>query len=269
MKKVQAYTALFDIGRGSVDGRTLQEYKDWLTKTLLIFPDIIVFHDGSLSNNGFDERFMFIDKNSLNIYQHYNKILTVLKNFKPKSYNDITYRLPEYGLVQFSKFELGKIAANISNSSSVIWVDAGISRFLNNLTSSYNLQNQAQLLLNENIDLVLEIDLRKNIDFKKFKISTSEAGTCRRIVSGTSFWVETNYLNSLCIQISDRIEDWLQMGLWDNEQVMLRNLDFSNIRVKYVLQKSNQTGSVGRNFLKNSIKKRNIIDKFLSRQMAL
>ena len=182
--------------------------------------------------------------------------------------DDITFQLPEYGAVQFSKFELGTLAVELSNARSVLWVDAGISRFLRKEHVANTMNKQAQELISDEIDLVLEIDLRKNINFFNFKIKQSKIGSCRRIFSGTSFWINSFYLPRLNVKISSLMLDWLDKGVWDNEQVMLRHLNFNDANLKFVIQGKNQTGNVARRFQHNAIKKINPIDKFLKNKIS-
>ena len=79
IKNIQVYTALFDIGRGRVDGRNIQDYVTWLNKTIEIFPDILIFLDGSTGFSKInDNRLIEVDKSKLQTFSFLNQVQKVL-----------------------------------------------------------------------------------------------------------------------------------------------------------------------------------------------
>ena len=250
MKVVQPVTALFNINRESTDGRTLNLYRVWLEKTISIFPNVVVFHDGSCDE--FQENmdnFVKINKQQLWAFRQIDKLSQLLKDFHPTAVQDITFINPHYGLLQFSKFEFLRIASINFPAHSFLWVDAGISRFLDVNINSVNLEVNCRRLLEGNIDYSFEIDLRNNIRLVPLQIRDSTPGTCRRVVSGTSFWISNQSVNNLSEIIVQGINYWLNEGIWDNEQVMLRKVLPNLVNVNYVVQWNNPTGSVARSLL--------------------
>lgn len=247
--KVQVYTSLFDIGRDRVDGRSLQNYQNWLFETIRLFPQIIIFHDGSC--DGLVEKgsqLVRVEKSRLEFFEFLPYVSELTNYFSPKSPNDITFRLPEYSLVQFSKFELALKSLEISGAESVMWVDAGISRFLNS-SNSLLLNQNATKLIREGYSFAFEINLRKNLDFKRLKISSPLPGSCGRVISGTSFWIHEGAAQKLVCDVKQLLKRWKSDLIWDNEQVALRTLYESPLKLNsshFVLQKQDQTGSVAR-----------------------
>jgi hypothetical protein len=221
----QAYTALFDVGRENVDGRSIAEYKVWLSKTCKLFPDIIVFHDGCLDSiENSDGHFVRLDLGSLRTFSLLPKLSAVLETFTPKAAADITFRLPEYGLVQLAKFELAEKVFEMTNTDSVLWVDAGISRFVPVPLNVNNIQDFSRFLLKSHFDYFFEIDTRRNWNPLKMKLNRPGVGTSRRIVAGGSFWVRSRNIDALSTSIFNYAKSWVEAGIWDNEQILLRYL---------------------------------------------
>jgi hypothetical protein len=250
MRVVQPVTALFDINRESVDGRTLDLYRIWLEKTISIFPDVIVFHDGSCDSvQKKVGNFIKLDKQQLWAFQQLDKLLQLLRDFRPLALEDITFKNPLYGLLQFSKFEFLSRASVDFPAHSFLWIDAGISRFLNHNLDLDNLEGNASRLLENNIDYSFEIDLRNNLSCVPFGIRDSVPGTCKRVISGTSFWINSLEVNKISEIIRQGIVSWVKEGIWDNEQVMLRRVLPILPHVNYVVNWSKPTGSVARSLL--------------------
>lgn len=245
----QPYTALFDIGRSDIDGRSIKSYLEWLKKTIEIFPKLIVFHDGSCNLLNFNSpNLIKVSKDELESFKLKGKVAQILNTFKPISPADITFKLVEYSLVQYAKFELAEKVLNISRSSSVLWIDAGISRFIHSGKSS-SFDSNVENLLKTKTRMVLEIDLKNNFNWQNLSIQPSIVGSCRRVISGTSFWINSDFLPELNTLIKSTLQDWADQGIWDNEQVLLRNLSPLKEKVLYIAQIHQPTGSVARKML--------------------
>ena len=265
----QVYTSLFNIEREKVDGRSIIQYQEWLRKTLDIFPSILVFHDGTCSDMNLPtQNLILVDKKNLEAFSYREKVIELLKVFKPIAPQDVTFNLPDYSLVQFSKFELALMAHRHSNAQSVLWVDAGISRFLHSPRKSskktfYRFEKQSKKLLEHQISMVLEIDIFNNFIIKELKLAQSEIGSCRRVISGTSFWMNSQYLSELNTIISREIRNWLNLGIWDNEQVLLRNVISKLSNIKFVPQIFAETGGVARKMLNCKIGRLDLLDNLI------
>jgi len=273
MKKAcQVYTSLFDILRTDTDGRSIEMYIEWLSKTAKIYPGIIIFHDGCCDGLYFEgAELIKIKKSQLKVFGLLADVKRLFETYKPIAKNDITFKLPEYSLVQFAKFELATMVIKKIECESVLWVDAGISRFINKSGEFSNdvVNKKISYLISNDIDFVLEINLRKNLSFSPLQIKKAEFGTCKRITSGTSYWINAKTVEKLFNDLKKYCEILLIENKWDNDQVIIRNyIPKSNLKVRYIIQGKNETGSTGRWFLDRKLSKNKwkseIINKLLS-----
>jgi hypothetical protein len=248
--KYKIYSSLFDIGRVQVDGRSISKYKIWLEKTIKIFPGITVFHNGTLNDCNLDANLTYLDLTDLRFYQMLKKVSQVIKNINITAKEDITFLLPAYSLVQLSKFEIANFIWESQKDLSLLWVDAGISRFINETSVSQASINDAiSQLEHHNYQACFEIDLNRNINYKNFKIRNSEFGTCKRVISGTSFWLNSSLINGFYNDIHGYCEELINQNKWDNEQVILRNLiPYTSYNYNFRVQGKMETGSVARDF---------------------
>lgn len=222
MNSFTVYTALYNLNRASIDSRTFETYIEWLISTIDLFPGIVVFHGGELDNYSFQNcKIVKVPLQELDTFKHEKEVTSILSDFKPLAPNDITFRLPSYSLLQFAKFEFATLLN--SPSESVMWVDAGISRFVNQMDSA-TLDSSIRGLLDHNVDALFEIDIRNNFKVNNFSLHDSTIGSCRRVVSGGAFWIRTTYIEELYDKINTEMKVWIQSSIWDNEQVMLRKI---------------------------------------------
>jgi hypothetical protein len=245
-KNYVTVTALFDIGRDRVDGRTLKDYLSWLATTLSIIPNLIVFHDGSADSIA-TQRFLKVEKEDLKYFKLQSQVSNILKKYATIS-QDISLQLPEYSLVQFSKFELMRKAIDETGAQSALWVDAGISRFLENRISGqkFTSSNISSLILHK-FHACFEIDVKRNFNLSHFSIDNSKPTTSHRVVSGTSFWLTSSALSEITWHLDSLLGNWLEQEIWDNEQVAIRNiLPFLQSKSLYLNQGRQETGTVAR-----------------------
>jgi hypothetical protein len=222
MEAVTVYTALYDLDRAAIDSRPFSSYVQWLKATIELFPGIIVFHDGALDSYDL-QNCSLVSKplRELGTFRLLEDVNSVLKTFKPSAPQDITFQLNSYALLQYAKFEFARLLENPKES--VMWVDAGISRFVSSLDLRV-LDASAKALLKDNVNALFEIDVRNNLILKNLSLSDSRIGSCRRVISGGAFWIRKSYLDAICAEIEKGMEKWLAAGVWDNEQVMLRKI---------------------------------------------
>lgn len=151
-------TALFDINRENKgDGRTIEQYLDWFKVTLKLKCDMTIYTERKFEKFVKEHRcpdyktniiIQTLDK--LPFYKHLPKIYEVLYSNKYKENmldpNRIECNLPEYNLIQYSKFGWLKDASlkNLENNY-FIWMDAGCSRFFNNFDLEKEWPNRERL----------------------------------------------------------------------------------------------------------------------------
>jgi len=148
-------SALYDIGRAAIDGRSINEYTKWTELTLKSIKDPFVFFlDKSL---GMKDTLIKIRSpigpiqiietslDEIPMAKYYDQVKLIIDNPPPLKYpKDITNLLPHYVLIQYSKFGWLEqtIAANPFKTPQFSWIDAGFSRFYD--TGKYYTSIQAE-----------------------------------------------------------------------------------------------------------------------------
>jgi hypothetical protein len=145
--KAVLVTALFDINRDiKGDGRRIEEYLEWFSKTLKIQCDMFIY-----TEKKFYDFINFIRKDipkkteiiiqnlkDLSLYKDINRMSNIMNNYRYKTKirdpNRIECYLPEYNLIQYSKFEWLENTIFLSEKEGekydfFFWIDAGCSRF--------------------------------------------------------------------------------------------------------------------------------------------
>jgi hypothetical protein len=143
MNQVTMVTAFFDINRENKgDGRTINEYLQWIQHTLQLNCNLYVvteekFRDFFTSNRPKHllMHIKIIKFEESHYYKYYDKMKQIAESAEYKSKimhpTRVECVLPEYNIVQYSKFHYLQMAINDNpyNSSYFFWMDAGISRF--------------------------------------------------------------------------------------------------------------------------------------------
>jgi hypothetical protein len=141
---VTCVTALYDIGREAVDGRSMSEYIRWFRITMRTIRDpFVIFLDSSLGlkrnildvrNNIGPTQIYETTVDRIPFWKDLSNVEHILKTNRAIKYpNDLTNKLPGYSIVLISKFEWLRTAItnNIFSSQMFAWIDAGFSRFYN------------------------------------------------------------------------------------------------------------------------------------------
>jgi len=136
-------TAFFDINREEKgDGRKLDEYLVWIKETMQLncnmfivteekFKDFFIQH----RNPTYATYIMIMTFNNLYFYKYYDQMKTIIESneYKNKitSPNRVECLLPEYNIIQYSKFHFLYLASELNpfQSTHFFWLDAGASRF--------------------------------------------------------------------------------------------------------------------------------------------
>lgn len=140
--KVRIITALFDIKRDeNGDGRKIEEYLSWFKDTLKLKCDMTIYTEErfldfvNLNRSGEFETDIIIQKlETVPFYNKRNVIEEIItsEDYKSKmrDTNRIECYLPEYNIIQYSKFGWLKEACDKNvHHDYFLWMDAGCSRF--------------------------------------------------------------------------------------------------------------------------------------------
>jgi hypothetical protein len=246
-KSFAAVTALYDIGRSKLDGRSVDDYIGWLNKTLRLPVPFIIFLDPAVDRSRIQgkvsDSVVVLPKEQFRPFVWLERVEAICRDGRNISArNDLTYRLPSYALIQFSKFDMIRQAAAMHPSlDGLFWIDAGISRFFKDDLTLHNI-NQPLLgarleraPLTVNITPVLRQALTGSTASRKF------AGTCERLVTGETFLVRASAAAEIQSDVYGYVErEWLGRDIWDNEQVALGELVLSGYRNVDILDDTGQ-----------------------------
>jgi hypothetical protein len=234
MAELKLVTSIFDINRSFIDGRDTTLYVIWLEKFLELGLPLICFSNMDLS--GLEKKyrnldFRHIEFQDLLFYNLKVGIETVIEVMKKKSkvkvLNDITFLLPEYSIVQFSKFELLQKVSSEFNCDT-LWLDSGASRFIFDKNTKFYFSN---FIINLN---KYSVDRSKlTFEYRKYSLSklmsplilnNLDYGTSKRRIGGTIFFVPRKYTLPILEHAYAHSQLMLENFLWDNEQVYLSKL---------------------------------------------
>jgi hypothetical protein len=143
MNPVTIVTAFFDINRAERgDGRTIDEYKEWIKRTLQLNCNLFIvteekFKDFFLENRNpnYATYVKIVKFKDLHYYQYYDQMKEIVESDEYKRQiahpNRVECVLPEYNIIQYSKFHCLQMAIdrNPFESEFFLWMDAGCSRF--------------------------------------------------------------------------------------------------------------------------------------------
>lgn len=249
---VTIVTAFFDIDRETRgDGRTIDEYKDWIKKTLQLncnmfivtepkFVDFFKENRPSQYNTyihvmGFEELYyyQFIDqmKEIAQSLDYKNKI---------KHPNRVECQLLEYNIVMFSKFHFLEIAIskNIFESNYFMWMDAGCSRFFLDvdLTKPYPSENAVKLLQSQENKLIIQ----KRYDLETYPIDGNLIWDSVNLLSAGLFGGNSTIITKIG-QLVENIftEHMLKNKNMNNEQIALAMVWKNNSHLFYTTDNMN------------------------------
>lgn len=237
LNRVQLVTALYDLDREALDGRSFSTYSFWLSETLKLFPDTIVFHDSSLDISIYSEfskvKFIPFDFTDLPLYHFREKISILNESEAYRDKSDLVYNCIDYGILINSKLEFLHCASKINQAEGYLWVDAGISRFNpRKLPARFEIPDFALLFDVRNY-------LRLGLKYKSFKLAKiAPYGSSTRIVGAVTIYIPAKKVSFLSNEYRDFVISNLDKGFWDTEQVFLAH--FSRITpTNYIFQLSN------------------------------
>lgn len=230
-------TAFFDIQRETRgDGRRLEEYLEWIKHTLQLNCNLYIITESRFID--------FMKATRPAEYHHktvfnvdtldnamFNKYLPrmreIINNPEYKSRimhpNRVECTLPEYNVIQYSKFGwlLDAIQENPFQSDVFFWMDIGISRFFESMDLSLeypNLQTLERLLSRNRDGLIIQ----KRWDLETFPLDDKFIWRSDNLLKGGMFGGTSKCIKRMndCIDLIFQ-EEMLDKGCVNNEQIAI------------------------------------------------
>lgn len=221
---ISAVTALYDIGRAHKDGRSIADYVGWLNKTLKLPVPFTVFLDPAIDRGSIHTKagdcVISVPKEDFPLFRHRARVNQICAESPRVNRNDLTFKLPEYGILVMSKFEMIRRAAEQSDADGLLWMDAGLSRFFDSTMDLSIARGFAERLRNSKVAVTMNKRLVKAMTWRR--LSTDYIGTSTDLINAGDIYVRRAFASDLARQIEAMVEsEWLPNGLWDNEQVAM------------------------------------------------
>lgn len=253
MKNATIVTALYDMDRDKEggDGRTINEYFEWLKITLCLKANFVVFmHDklyhqykellNTIIDN--DRIFTYITTiEDIPYYKYKDSVDLILKSDEYKKTisapERIECKLSMYNIIQYSKLEWIKHASmdNPHNSEYFFWMDAGLSRFFEDVNINNKYPDISKLSDNQ----ILVQGRRDIFDYKNWDNLHVD---CVNLICGGMFGGSKTSMLWLCEKVKELFEDWLQINVVNNEQLVLALIwKHNQDRFKLYVNNTNRT----------------------------
>jgi hypothetical protein len=212
-------TALYDIGRGQIDSRHIDEYITWTNKTLELKDNFIVFTTEDIAEKLHKRDNIIFITEDIPLINFKSGVEEVLNSagYLSKIYhpNRIECKTPLYNIIQYSKFKWleRSIKDNPFSSEYFFWIDAGCSRFfpndIYNKTFSYENLSSEKFLIQGNVN-TSRINIDENYKYK---------ADC--VLVGTLFGGGKRAVEKISKATLDLFIQWLKNEFTNNEQIAL------------------------------------------------
>ena len=226
--QITAVTGFYDVGRAAYDKRTPEQYTSWLNQTLQTPLPFLVFLDPNFDASPIqlkpNDRIVRVAKEDLVMFRHRQRIEEIVASSESVNRRDIAFNLAEYGMIVMSKPELLKRAALESGADYLVWIDAGLCRFIPDLGEGVVKVTEADLKgLTIAINTTLHLKQRMRIG----KFPRAMIGTTLAMMSAGDMILARSYADEFASRLQFLVEtEWLPQGRWDNEQVAIGSLLF-------------------------------------------
>lgn len=224
-------TALYDINREAFDGRKFEEYFPWFRKTLELNSNFVVFTEEKVREiipKQDNIKIITLPLQDLYLFKFKNKMDFILNSseFKQKmaDLNRIECKTSLYNLIQYSKFEFlqSAIKNNYFNSEYFFWIDAGCSRFFENIDISKPFPNVQKIRKDR-------FTIQGNINTMQVPIDKDYVWKSDCVLVGTFFGGTKEVVSN----VSDKIiyffeNEMLKKNILNNEQISLAFIALQN-----------------------------------------
>jgi hypothetical protein len=200
MINITIVTAFFDINREvDGDGRKLNDYLEWIKKTLELNCNLFIvtekkfieFMKDNRPKEYMNKTHIIEDKlENASYYKYISRIREILNNNNYKTKiehpNRVECKLPEYNIIQYSKFGWLKQAINLNifKSDCFFWMDIGCSRFFldTNINNIYPNPNNKIICENNN-----KFIIQQRQDLQYYNIDENFIWKSDNLLKGTMF----------------------------------------------------------------------------------
>jgi hypothetical protein len=227
-------SCFFDINREHKgDGRSIQEYLEWIEQTLKLNANLYIvtekkfesfFREHMHSNT----LLKIIDFTDLHYYKYYKQICNIisLESFKNKIKhpNRVECVLPEYNIIQYSKFHVLDMAIkeNPFKSDFFFWIDAGISRFFSNVDISNAYPgSQISALIKKVSNQSDKFFIQSRTDLEYYQINDDFIWDSSNLLSGGMFGGSPNAIKTISEKTEEIFQYMLSQNCVNNEQLAL------------------------------------------------
>lgn len=233
-------TALFDINRDKYNNqklalKTIDDYLHWFKKTLQLNCSMVIYIGKKLEKfvlenrpNDYQTKIIIQSKEEIPYYKYKNRIQEIInsneyKN-KIKDPNRIECNLPEYTIIQYSKFEWLKEVSELNpfKTENFFWIDAGCSRFFEDFDLKNEFPgNKFNNLLKNNKNKIF-CQSRVDIDYQLNLLREDIFLSSKNLISGGLFGGHKNIIIFLSESINYLfIEKLLNKNIINNEQILI------------------------------------------------
>ena len=243
--KVTIVTAFFDINREiRGDGRKQGEYLEWIKKTLKLNCNLFIVTESKYMD--FMKQYRPVEYHANTVFKEDNFENAMYYKYLPRMReicesmeykkrimhpNRVECTLPEYNVIQYSKFGwlLDAIGENPFGSDLFFWMDIGISRFFENMDTSReypNIKSLEMLLEKGKSDSFI---IQKRYDLESFQIDDNFIWKSDNLMKGGMFGGTAN-----CIRkISKNIERIFRESMLDRNNVNNEQLSITLLYKEY------------------------------------
>jgi hypothetical protein len=234
-------TAFFDINRETKgDGRKITEYKEWIQKTLQLNCNLYVVTEEKFKNFFVENRpkqypmkIKIMDFKESYYYKYYDTMKNIIQSdyYKQRIKDPLRVEclLPEYNIIQYSKFHYLKIAIeeNPFKNDYFFWMDAGCSRFFLDVDVSkpYPSQNVITYLNNNPNKFIIQ----KRRDLEYFPIDDNFIWKSDNLLSGGIFGGDIAVIN----KIAEYVENIVINTMFSNRNINNEQLALAIVWKKY------------------------------------
>jgi hypothetical protein len=230
---VTIVTAFFDINRAeNGDGRTIEEYFEWAKKTLQLNAHFYIITESRFETFFKENRpshlpfhLHIMDFHQSHFYSYYPQIQSILTSEeyqkRIKHPNRVECILPEYNILQYSKFHYLQLAIeeNPFQSSHFFWMDLGASRFFMEVDIP---QPYPSLNMTNQITQISGFIIQHRHDLFSYPLDDEFVWDSANLLCGTMFGGSSSILQRMS-QLLEKIwqEKMIKKGVVNNEQLGL------------------------------------------------